>query len=601
MSRMKSFFAVLVVAAIAGVVPQASAQVTLKLMMSGASGAWQAMALGTYKAGHCPTGSAGFCGHASFGKLSSTDNRRFALNDTRPGLLVSGTANVVDTGDTWIVWNFPSGSADACSTHVCNVWAYVKVDSIVGDRCYFANPRCQVTAPATFPAPSATITVWGKPTAEQPVPAIVRALFAAPGPFVNAAVTEIRPEDALVGQCRINSNLGGSNDGLDGLGYNGASIPSGTCPAFGATLAQLSPSPLLSSQSSATAHPTAFNISGTDPFTGNGIPGYTTLQVGAYPLVFLTHRTGALANVTDANLTQLQNAFSGGPGGCNGTNFTGGTGTNNISVFIREPLSGTMNTAEYTAFRMPRNHAGAFDLSAASQETGINSANPPDPTTIGSGCRWGVVGNGEEVNAVNGTAPAPAGDSIGYAFFSYGNVAQFGANNANFGYLTIDGVDPIFAVYGSTYDPGQSSVAGALPNILNLPCASKAFPCAESLIWKGKLSFPNLRNGAYRQWAMIRLIADTGSGALSNARSLIASAQASSVSTVPDFVSAVAVTGTTDPGLVLIHSHYTGFNSPALTPNNVTDVGSEAGGCIVNRLEVATSLVQRNGGCAVGP
>jgi hypothetical protein len=591
---MKSFFAVLVVAAIAGVVPQASAQVTLKVMMAGASGAWQAMALGTYKAGKCPTGSAGFCGHASFGK--TTVNNRFALTDTRPGLLVSGTANVVDTGDTWIVWNFPSGATDPCTAHVCNVWAYVKVDSIVGNRCYFANPRCQVTSPATFPAPMKIITVWAKTVAEQAVPANVQALFTGAGSAVNAAVSEIRPEDALVGQCRINSVLGGGNDGLNGLGYG--TNPSGTCPAFGATIGEVDPPALASSQSTSTAHPTAFNISGSDPFTGNAIPAYSTVQVGAYPLVFLTHRAAALANVKDATLPQLQTLFSGGS--CAANTLAGGTAAN-INVFIREPLSGTMNTAEYSAFRMPRNSAGSFDLvNGASQETGINSANPPDPTTIGSGCRWGVVGNGEEVNAVNGLSPAPAGDAIGYAFFSYGNVAQF-ADQAAFGYLTIDGVDPIFSVYGSTYDPGQPATAGELPGTANLTSCASNFPCAEAKIWKGGLSFPNLRNGAYRQWAMIRLVADTGSTALANARALITSAQASSVSTVPDFVSAVAVTGTTDPGLTLIHSHYTAFDSPAIVPTNATDLGSEVAGCIIYRTSTATKLVQRAGGCAVGP
>jgi hypothetical protein len=597
---MKSFFAVLVLAAVAGVVPQGNAQVTLKVMMSGASGAWQAMALGTYKAGHCPTGSTGFCGHASFGKVSSTDNRRFTLRDTRPGILVPGTADVTDTGDTWIVWNFPGGSTDPCTAHVCNVWAYTKVDSIVGDRCYFANPRCFVQAPASFPAPSKTIAIWNKPVAEQAVPAIVQALFTGSGHQVNAAVSEVRPEDALFGQCRINSDLGGDNDGLGGLGYNGAAIPSGTCPAFGATLSQLSPPFLASSQSTSTAHPMAFNISGTDPFTNNAIPAYSTVQVGAYPLIFITHRAGAMANVKDANLSQLQNAFSGA--NCQANNFTGGTAAG-ITVFIREPLSGTMNTAEYTTFRLPRNSAGQYDLvNGASQETGVASANPVNNLACGvSGSRYSVVGTGEEVNAVNGLPPAPAGDSIGYTFFSYGNVNQI-ANLSNFGYLSINGVDPIFAVYGSTYDPGQPATAGTLPGTANLPvaCASN-FPCGEAKIWKGGLSFPNLRNGAYRQWAMIRLIADTGSTALANAKTLITSAQASAVTTTPDFVPAVAVTGTTDPGLVLIHSHYTGLNSPAITPNNATDAGSEEGGCIINRGSLATKLVQRSGGCAVGP
>jgi hypothetical protein len=598
---MKSFFAVLVAAAIAGVVPQASAQVNLKVMMSGASGAWQAMALGTYKAGKCPTGSTGFCGHASFGKVGAVNNR-FTLTDTRPTLNGLGGTAVTDTGDTWIVWNQPGGSADACATHACNVWAYVKVDSIVGTRCYFANPRCNVSAPSTFPTtPQALITVWGHPTAEQHVPAVIQAAFSG-SLTVNAAVSEIRPEDALVGQCRINSDAGGGGDGLNGLGLDNPSPDNnaaGTCPGSSSTLGQLESPALVSSQTGSKAHPMAFNISGSDPFTGNGVVGYTTVQVGAYPLVFLTHRAGNLANVKDATIPQLQALFSGAT--CNANSLAGG-GAGTINVFVREPLSGTMNTAEYSAFRLPRNSSGTHD--GLSQETGLAGLFTVDPTTVGSGCRWGVVGNGEEVNAVNGVTGTPAGDSIGYAFFSYGNVAQIG-NQSNFGYLTVDGVDPIWSVYGSTYDPGEPSTPGNLPNstsnLVQAGCTAGAFPCGEAKLWKGKLSFPNLRSGAYRQWAMIRLYADTASAALTNAKALVASAQASAVSTVPDFVPAVAVTGTTDPGLVLIHSHYTGFNSIAITPNNVTDLGSEVGGCIVNKNSVATSLVQRNYGCAVGP
>ncbi len=84
------------------------------------------------------------------------------------------------------------------------------------------------------------------------------------------------------------------------------------------------------------------------------------MSVGAAPIIFITNRQGALANVTDATEAQLQQAFSGVK--CSGNAFSGvkcsgnvfaGGGAGDIQVYLREPLSGTMNTTEYTVFRYP--------------------------------------------------------------------------------------------------------------------------------------------------------------------------------------------------------------------------------------------------------
>src|SRR5438132_13643399 len=92
------------------------------------------------------------------------------------------------------------------------------------------------------------------------------------------------------------------------------------------------------------------------------------MSVGAAPIIFITNRQGALANVTDATEAQLQQAFSGVK--CSGNVFAGG-GAGDIQVYLREPLSGTMNTTEYTVFRYP-------DCS------GI----PTFPVMSGNGCSW---------------------------------------------------------------------------------------------------------------------------------------------------------------------------------------------------------------------
>jgi hypothetical protein len=477
-----------------------------------------------------------------------------------------------------------------CATK-CNVWAYLKVDNTVGARCYFAQPRCNINV-TSFPAAGQVIAtnIWGADTLP---PTPIQNVFTSPsGVKVTAQAADIRPEDSLLAQCRLNSTAGGS-DGLDGLG-EGINA-TGVCPAFGANLAHLEGTDLTSAypSSTSTAHNLAFNISGTDPFTGSKIPVFSVVPVGAIPLVFVTNRQSALANVTNATMAQLQDAFSGT--NCKGNNFAGGT-SGNIDVYLRETLSGTMNAVEYTAFRLPRDASGNYG--GKSQQTGLYGVNPANnvPCTVG-GARSSVVGSGEEVNFVKNSNSFNGVDGIGYTFFSYGNVSGI-ASSANYGYLTVDGADPIWQVTGSTYDPGQSAIANALPGTGDLPAAcGGGFPCSETLIWKGKLSFPNVRSGNYRQWSLVRLVSDGIN--LANVKSLVISAQQSAVTTVPDFIPAVKTL--TDPGLTLYRSHYT---QEGVAPvNTVTaDKGGDEGGCIiVPAATLATKVVQRNSGCAVGP
>jgi len=577
MSLLKSVFAVLVLTAIVGVVPQAHAAPSVKVAISGSSAMWQSMALAAYNTGGCVSGGVAPCFHY-------TSGANFSLTDSRPASK-GGTA-VNDPGAIWIVWDSAANP---------NVWAYIKVDSVVGDRCYFANPRCKINT-ASFPAPGNQINakLWGDNTADTAPPAAVQALFTS-GTKVNTAATDIRPEDGMFAECRANSALGGGPDGLAGIGY-GVNA-SGTCPSFGAPLANLVGTAILSGYpgSTGSAANLAFNISGTDPFTNNAIPTYTTVSVGASPIVFITNRTGALAGVSNATDAQLQTAFSGAA--CSGNVFAGG-GTGNIQVYLREPISGTMNTTEYNVFRYP-------DFSGHSQETGVNAANPLAAAACGSGgSRFRAIGTGEEVKSVQNSNSNFGTDGIGYTFFSYGNVSAI-ANNANYGYLQLNGVDGIFHKYGSTIDPGQPATAGVLPNASTLPAAcGNDFPCAENQIWSGNLSFPNLRNGSYRAWSILRVVSN-GTG-LTNVKLLVTGAQKYNVTTVPDFVPFVKIGGTpSDPGLSLLRSHYTRVGVAPVNVGSSGDKGGDVGGCIlsasgtsVNKSDTTTKLSQTFPGTA---
>jgi len=516
------------------------------------------MALAAYNKGLCVSGGTAPCFHYTASN--------FNLADGRP--TVKGGSTAVDLGNVWVVW-------DSNTTSI-NVWAYIRVDSGVGDRCYFAQPHCNVNI-SSFPAPANLIAsaLWGDSTTDSTPPAIVSSLFTSGTLLVSAAATDIRPEDALFATCRANSKLGGGTDALAGLGYGINN--SGACPGFGAALANLVGTDILSAYpaSTASAHVLAFNISGKDPFTGTAIPAASTTSVGAAPIVFITQRTGALATVTNATDSELHTVFGGSS--CDASAF--GASSAPIQVYLREPLSGTMNTTEYTVFRYK-------DFSGTSQETGVAAANPLAKSCTAGGNRFRAIGTGEEVKSVLNSTANNGTDGIGYTFFSYGNVSSI-ADSANYAYLTLNGIDGIFHKYGTTIDPGQPAIAGALPSSATLPAACLGtFPCTEKQIWSGNLSFPNLRNGSYRAWSILRVVSNGAALAASNL--LVAGSQTYAVNTVPDFVPVLKV-GASDPGLALLRSHYT---QQGVAPVNIAtagDKGGDAGGCILSSSGTAAT------------
>lgn len=370
-----------------------------------------------------------------------------------------------------VVWD-NNASASTCAgdgaNAATNVWAFIKVDSIVGVRCWFANPKCEITAPAGNISASGAgkidTKVWGS---DHNIPTYIQPLFTGTN-LITVAASDIRPEDALFAACRVNSSLGAgvvnTGDNLDGLGYNTNNAP-GACPSYALSTAQSKGvgSPILSAVSLleggstvSQANVLAFNISGKDPITNNTVSGYTVTAVGAYPLIFVILRAGALANLTNATEDTLQTVFSGGS--CDASAF--GLPSGGINVFLREPLSGTMNTAEADVFRRPTvNTSGGSAALGISQETGVGTSNPFS-ATCGSGKRWRSVGSSEEVAGVQDSQTDFGGkDGIGYTFASTGNIQAI--TGANYGYIQLNGVDPYWQSYYGA-EPGQPATKGTL-------------------------------------------------------------------------------------------------------------------------------------------
>ena len=210
----------------------------------------------------------------------------------------------------------------------------------------------------------------------------------------------------------------------------------------------------------------------------------------------------------------------------NGVNFP-------VHVMYREPLSGTYNTTEWTEIRRFGNTQGNLNTVSGlygkppyiSQESNVvpsvdNPLNkqceaafgepqPPNPAPPTEGLRRRVIGTGEMVATVKATQ-----DSLGYAFFSFGNVNSI-ARSTSWGYLMVNGIDPIFADYqnsvgnpGQPAAPGSPTTWGELPNCT--PGGSGVIPdCTASAVWLGGNTYPHLRDGTYPSWSELRLLCDT--------------------------------------------------------------------------------------------
>lgn len=515
-------------------------------------------------------------------------------------------------------------------------------------------------------------------------PAVIQAAFNAPSSVpVNVGATDIRPEDAMYATTRVNATLGGGSDGLEGLGYgvnapdsplNGD--PNASCVAPSSTgVGTAAHGSQIKEDYTATGafNVLAFNIHGNDPITCNPVRSYKVIPIGAAPITFIYSKKisgSPLAGLQNASEYQLQQVFSGQNVNASAFGLTAGS----IAAYLREPLSGTYNTIEQTIFR----HPSAQAEYRFSQETNCatlpctktNESVMPNPIagTDVSGSRFRAIGTGNEVKSVlngyktTGTIGQHGLDGIGYTFFSYANVNPI-ANDPGYGYIQVNDVDPIWHQYGIQIDPGQPSVAGMLPNSSVAQCiasnnangfgSNSPFPCAEGQLWASDpdtttldtvwtttgflnhpmggsngLSFPNLRNGSYSAWSLLRLIADTtttnGQNAYTNATALVAMSNMYAVASVPDYVpyakvicptnttvngiqSACTAKGILDPGLPVIHSHYGCAAADATTTTtqalqraicgvnlsgivvkaaDATDLGRDAGGSVIQLSDV---------------
>src|SRR5271169_45139 len=577
-----------------------------------------------------------------------------------------------ETANAWVVY-VCSGITN-CTT-VTDVWAYQQVDSTVGDRSFLSRPAgCVLTGSPASCHKAAVVSLLDATTKSSVVgqnvvsPALLQygvnslssscgaqttcddqfiasaawtAVSGTTGVPVTVGMTDIRPEDAKYATKRLNKPYTGSP--WTGLGYS----TSGS--AFVGT-------PIKSAFSLTFATPIEFGLPGfSDPITSEPVPTtITTIPVGEDPIVFLTNRSnssglgsgfavgtvGTYNNLIDNNgISNLLGSLYSGVN-CDGSNAAFGSvsGTFPINLIEREGLSGTMNTTEFSAFRIYSNPGGAAGNSASlipttSQEANINLANPnTNPLNLTctatdgnpQGNRYRAIGTGEEVAQVVAHAGSANTDTIGYTFFSFGNVSSAGLSSS-YGYLTLDGVDPIFETYNGTgSDPGQPAGGttfgtnngtywpGTLPKC-DVTGVSTVMPaCRQGTIWASGNSFPHLRDGTYRAWSLLRAVCDSSDGncldSSLGAAGIIAAAQSDIDSNkgVPDFLPLQDVTyvrahynfvlGTGPSSHSTPQAHFFNLNTniedvPQDTYfGGAPDAGGDAGGCIVPVNNVTVSI-----------
>jgi hypothetical protein len=660
MQRMKLLLPALALAASVAFIPAANAAPTVHMMGAGSSALFAPLAIAAVN----DIDAAGTPHHFSIKGACATSTCA-QLNDTR----LSGIP--IEPANLWVAYvcaAYPCTGANAT-----DVWAYFQVDSTVGDRTFLARladgtgavqallDTCMDTSVADAACESQNLvagsvlfsfgvaaaqsgkgcTAAGNQCDDEFLPTDVLNALVAKAQKLNMAGTDIRPEDALYATERANQAFGT----LDGLGY--ASSPTAN---FGASIQS-------GNGTGATATPVIFALPGNDDPITTGLvpPTITTFRVGESPIVFITNRTNpkglgapGAAPFQYTNMNDNGAAFPanspagnlyGGNENCDGAspalNGLGSLADFPLHVLIREPLSGTMNTVEFSSFHILGGApAPSFPFPSGIRGNSVNDS-PTEPTTTQEfdtgnpsvagnnplmqkpcnggggvvGDRTRGIGTGE---IISGNGKGAGGilntqDGIGYTFFGFSTVQPIA--NACCGYLTLDGVDPIFNKYagGDTLQPGNGQ----------LPTCTVGTNCTAKQIWTGGNSFPHLRDGTYRAWSALRILCDTNdTHCETDAKGVVAVVSKAQDDIhnnvgIPDFLPA-SLDGSFgdangDGDLAFVRSHYafkdSAFQNPNKyaknhgeeqyvllgvggLPNNLAndanpETGGDAGGCII--------------------
>jgi hypothetical protein len=486
-----------------------------------------------------------------------------------------GPAATTESGDFYIIWG-PIGGNCANPDLASPFYMYTNLDSVLGDRGYFeVDPGvgggcaagagyCQVlvlaaadTAPCPGTACPDNLLNVNPPAAPfnnmadnaAPPAALITAINSH---HWNFAGTDIRPEDAKYATFRVLTacNAFINRQPFDqilrqtqGLGYSAGNTFTDDFAA------------------GKSFHVKDFNISGNDPITGQPVPAFTDVPVGAQPIIIAVgpnpSPSGAgLALATDIPSFVAANFFSGVL--VRATDLIGPTAPFAVTALVREPLSGTYNTFEYGAVNNSQFHTSQDINNCAPGGAPGNPLHIVSANGVGlegggvQGFRRRVIGTGQMVSTLQGSVEGgnqPSKTQIGYFFWSAANA--HGLSNVK--YLKYNGIDPLLATPYSTN--GTLPASGGPGD----PCANNIVNCPAGLI-----TFAGLNSGDYALWSALRVV--TTSPTPAGITGLISAAQTLN-STQTDFV--------TLSNLKVWRSH---FQMPLINVNNQANGPNIAGG-----------------------
>ncbi|HEY3973252.1 MAG TPA: hypothetical protein VGM18_09630 [Candidatus Sulfotelmatobacter sp.] len=499
-------------------------------------------------------GSSGMYNAMSYAMVSIVSNNSFntssysMISNKAGNLLLTDSrfsTSLNDTPTITVVWSNNDGSNN------CNVWAYFSVDSGIGIKDYFAWKKVTVgtatfSVAAVYPAFTGTFSsankVGGLPDNLQGLSALPTTIFNALNtppvpssqtdtPFLhglaycgyqsggsakagtwckfNFGFSDERPEDNLFMVTRALSSIPAAG-GLTGLGYNNGGCLAGT----DGTAAQQGCPIVDSFGGSNYFNVLTFKLSGTDPITSGTIPAYTSLRVGAVPILAFVNNgdTAALGfggKYTDAN-SHSHYAFTNinkkvlsliydGTLHCTGDLLPGTPVANNniydqgwiagpppgagkpIQVVQREMLSGTYTAFEYTGVRTLGGSGNPFVAKASSTawvsdaDSGQEYGNDPTTNFSSSHCGGtvalnaglstapdGTVSCGDPLFIITGEAGKTCGTGLRLRTIGTGQEvpAALGQKNKG-GSVVTDGIGYAFWSYGN-FAPAVTSCNTAL-------------------------------------------------------------------------------------------------------------------------------------------
>jgi hypothetical protein len=467
----------------------------------------------------------------------------------------TGAGSAQDFGKIWVAWT-NTGSCTS-PTAAAQVYAYISLDSGIGNRCLFAVPKCKLTTIDTSGTAGSGALGSGFP--DTALPSGVLSAFN--NSSISVAATDILPLDALFATYQALSPCGQLSSGTQYDGYG-----RGTWPGPGTQIQ--------AQDGSALFNVLGWEITGTDPFTGSAAAGqYTVTSVDAAPVLIFVNTGNATgfgaSNVTNIDratlglyftniLVRTQDAVPQTFGGLTNANYAG------ITAWHRESLAGTYNVFDR-----------AIPNSKELYRTQEQVCPPVEPMNFGRTIADGgtstssnnlrAIGTGDEITQVQST-----NDSIGYAFWSAGNFksATYGSGTAGaLKYLTVDGVDPLCSTYGCGGSAGE------------IPTATNTF--------LSNVNLNNIANGSYGIWSELRFVSVTSAGTTA-ATTLAGWAQSESTTpggAQPDFITA--------PNLLVSRAHfseafvtdaYTASQGPRVcgTSSGAIEAGGDAGGIVTS-------------------